>query len=149
MSAASRIAPRPSSGPSALIATGDIWLCQALVGAFRAEGFVPVAVDDGYGAWAAFHDRRGALDLLVAATALPGLDGAELARRLRIDRPELAVLLLDPDPSPGAWYAFRVRGLRTARLPLPLAEVVRRARSELFRRRRVRSWGAPAPYAVA
>ena len=136
--------------PTLLLAVSDDWLRGALATAFRTDGWQVRLAPDGDAAWRAFLEAAGDFDLLLSEARLPGLEGTALAGRLRALRPELPGLLVDPDPEPGARRFCRRQRLRLARLPLPLGEIVLRARKELRRAAPVHACRPPASvYAVA
>ena len=79
----------------------------------------------------AAHDHEGPIDLLVTDVVMPGVGGRTLAERLRIERPDLAVLFVsgyadgltdDLDLSPRT--AFLAKPFRTD-------ELVRKVREAL------------------
>jgi len=60
----------------------------------EAEGFSVVTASSGHEALHIAHSRAGRLDLLLTDFDMPGMDGAALARELRIDSPDLPVILM-------------------------------------------------------
>jgi DNA-binding response OmpR family regulator len=90
--------------PSQLVGTESIWLVEDddTVRAFAAR----VLTRHGYDvhdaatpaqALALADQHRGAIDLLLTDMILPGMNGAELASRLRASRPETRVLYMSGD----------------------------------------------------
>jgi DNA-binding response OmpR family regulator len=65
----------------------------------RRAGFRVVTADSGDAALAAFARYRGQVDLLLTDVLMPGMSGAELAERIRVDRPELPVLFVSGFPA--------------------------------------------------
>jgi DNA-binding response OmpR family regulator len=89
-----------------LIVEDERSLREALVDLLTRRGFSAVAVADGLAAV-----ERGAdpdVELVLLDLALPGLDGVEVCRRLRMKRPALPILILTARGSEDD----RVEGLR-------------------------------------
>jgi len=57
-------------------------------------GYVVVTASSGVEALAVTASRLGDIDLLVSDAVMPGMTGLELARRLRLERPELPILFV-------------------------------------------------------
>jgi DNA-binding response OmpR family regulator len=75
-----------------LLAEDDAAIAEPLSRALQREGYrVDVAVD---GDAALARVQAGHVDLLVLDLGLPGMDGLEVCRRLRLDLPDLPVLML-------------------------------------------------------
>src|SRR5918992_4059443 len=75
-----------------LLAEDDAAIAEPLSRALQREGYsVEVATD---GAAALERVRQGPVDLLVLDLGLPGMDGLEVCRRVRIADPDLPVLML-------------------------------------------------------
>ena len=75
-----------------LLAEDDDAIAAPLSRALQREGYLVDVVADGPAALASAVD--GTFDLLVLDLGLPGMDGLEVCRRVRVDRPDLAVLML-------------------------------------------------------
>src|SRR3954465_6143149 len=75
-----------------LLAEDDAAIAEPLSRALQREGYdVDVAVD---GVAALDRVRLGEVGLLVLDLGLPGMDGLEVCRRVRLDAPDLPVLML-------------------------------------------------------
>ncbi|MGI5125694.1 response regulator transcription factor [Pseudonocardia sp. CA-107938] len=75
-----------------LLAEDDAAIAEPLSRALQREGYqVDVAVD---GNTALGRVRDGGIDLLLLDLGLPGMDGLEVCRRVRLDFPDLPVLML-------------------------------------------------------
>ncbi len=75
-----------------LLAEDDAAIAEPLSRALQREGYdVAVAAD---GLVALEHVRAGGVDLLVLDLGLPGMDGLEVCRRIRLEVPDLPVLML-------------------------------------------------------
>ena len=75
-----------------LLAEDDAAIAEPLSRALQREGYeVAVAAD---GLIALEHVRGGGVDLLVLDLGLPGMDGHEVCRRIRLEVPDLPVLML-------------------------------------------------------
>ena len=75
-----------------LLAEDDAAIAEPLSRALQREGYqVDVAVD---GNTALDRVRDGGIDMLLLDLGLPGMDGLEVCRRVRLDFPDLPVLML-------------------------------------------------------
>jgi DNA-binding response OmpR family regulator len=75
-----------------LLAEDDAAIAEPLSRALQREGYeVAVAAD---GLTALDRVRLGQIDLLVLDLGLPGMDGLEVCRRVRLDFPDMPVLML-------------------------------------------------------
>jgi DNA-binding response OmpR family regulator len=75
-----------------LLAEDDAAIAEPLSRALQREGYqVDVAVD---GITALDRVRGGDIDMLLLDLGLPGMDGLEVCRRVRLDFPDLPVLML-------------------------------------------------------
>ena len=75
-----------------LLAEDDVAIADPLSRALQREGYVVEVATDGTAALE--RVRRGQVDLLVLDLGLPGMDGLEVCRRVRLDDPDLPVLML-------------------------------------------------------
>ncbi len=75
-----------------LLAEDDPAIAEPLSRALQREGYAVAVATDGVAALE--RVRRGHVDLLVLDLGLPGLDGLEVCRRMRLDAPDLPVLML-------------------------------------------------------
>lgn len=80
--------------PTILLAEDEAPLRNLLRRALESRGYNVHAATDGLEALAIGQERLSKLDLLVADIRMPGIDGTELARRLKKLRPDLKVLLM-------------------------------------------------------
>ncbi len=64
-------------------------------------GHEPVLASSGNDAGKRFADDPASIDLLVTDVMMPGIDGIELARRLRAQRPDLPVIVTSGFGEPG------------------------------------------------
>ena len=74
-----------------LVAEDDAAIRDLLVHHLERENFEVIAVSDGN---AALRAARRIADLVVLDLGLPGVDGLEVARRLRRERPEIPIVML-------------------------------------------------------
>jgi PAS domain S-box-containing protein len=65
-------------------------------------GYMVLQAADGTDALTLAHSHDGPIDLLIADVKLPGTAGLEVARKLRLERPRLAVLFMSGYVSGGA-----------------------------------------------
>jgi DNA-binding response OmpR family regulator len=75
-----------------LLAEDDAAIAEPLSRALQREGYEVSVADDGLVALE--HVRGGGVDLLVLDLGLPGMDGLEVCRRIRLEVPDLPVLML-------------------------------------------------------
>jgi DNA-binding response OmpR family regulator len=75
-----------------LLAEDDAAIAEPLSRALQREGYEVSVADDGL--IALEHVRAGGVDLLVLDLGLPGMDGLEVCRRIRLEVPDLPVLML-------------------------------------------------------
>lgn len=75
-----------------LLAEDDTAIAEPLSRALQREGYEVAVVADGIVALE--HIRAGQVDLLVLDLGLPGMDGLEVCRRIRLETPDLPVLML-------------------------------------------------------
>jgi DNA-binding response OmpR family regulator len=75
-----------------LLAEDDAAIAEPLSRALQREGYVVSVADDGLVALE--NVRAGGVDLLVLDLGLPGMDGLEVCRRIRLEVPDLPVLML-------------------------------------------------------
>ncbi|MDN5859829.1 MAG: response regulator transcription factor [Pseudonocardia sp.] len=75
-----------------LLAEDDAAIAEPLSRALQREGYAVDVAADGIAALE--RVREGAVDLLVLDLGLPGMDGLEVCRRVRLHLPDLPVLML-------------------------------------------------------
>jgi DNA-binding response OmpR family regulator len=75
-----------------LLAEDDAAIAEPLSRALQREGYAVSVAHDGLVALE--HVRAGGVDLLVLDLGLPGMDGLEVCRRIRLEVPDLPVLML-------------------------------------------------------
>jgi DNA-binding response OmpR family regulator len=75
-----------------LVVDDDTALAEMIGIVLRSEGFDPVFCEDGDEALGVFRATQP--DLVLLDLMLPGLDGLEVFRRLRADRPTLPVIMV-------------------------------------------------------
>ena len=78
-----------------LVVEDDVLVLTLLVEALEEEGFVVVAAESAEEALAALDavERDGGhVDVLFTDVNMPGIDGLELARRVRVLHPELPII---------------------------------------------------------
>ena len=107
------------NGFSALVVDDDGHMRDLLSRILARAGFQVVAFGDGHSALGA--SERHDFDLLVTDVRMPGMDGWELADRLRSGRPGLKVLVLsgavgEPSREPGEGTFFLPKPFRASAL---------------------------------
>ena len=117
---------------------------ELAVMALRRAGYQVSEAGDGDEAFARFGDRAASLELLLTDVVMPGMNGRDLAGRMRAANPQLLVVfmsgyaqeILDPQELGGQDAAFVAK-------PFTPSVLVREVDRLLSSRRRVRKAGAP------
>jgi PAS domain S-box-containing protein len=91
-------AAEPLAGASLLLVDRDDQLRQIMAGYLRAQGYRVIEAPNAEAAIVLSHSIEN-LDLLLTDVTAPGLSGAQLAARLRADRPDLPVLFVTASAS--------------------------------------------------
>jgi len=78
--------------PRVLVVDDDPTVAEVVLGYLRRDGFEAAHAADGFAALAIA--AAAPPDLVVLDLMLPGIDGLEVCRRLRADRPDLPVVML-------------------------------------------------------
>ena len=108
-----------------LIADDDPASLAALEKAFRIQGYETIACTDGREAWAAIN-KNPYVSLVVLNWMLPQMDGHEICRRLRKQRPEVvSVLMVGGAFLREAWSAMGLESRYVLAKPLPKTGVER------------------------
>jgi CheY-like chemotaxis protein len=82
--------------PARILVVDDEPMVRALIArAISDAGYEVVAVADGRAALDAARGAEVGFDLIVTNSYMPGLTGAELVSRVRVDFPELPILHVD------------------------------------------------------
>jgi two-component system, cell cycle sensor histidine kinase and response regulator CckA len=110
-------AARPAAEATVLVVEEDRATAERLVSVLSGCGYTVLAAPDAEEALAIASRHPGSVDLLITDLMLAGLNGAELAARLRRSRPALRTLFVvedvgDPDPrrtlhAPEDWLVHR------------------------------------------
>ncbi|WP_404386325.1 ATP-binding protein [Caenispirillum salinarum] len=94
------VPPAPEEGPAALGGSGRILLVEDedavrvfAIRALRNKGYTVLEARTGEGALDILRDEPD-IDLLITDMVMPGMDGATLARLVRVERPEIKVILI-------------------------------------------------------
>jgi CheY-like chemotaxis protein len=58
------------------------------------DGHAVLTAENGTDALSVFRSHEGEIDLLISDVSMPGMNGAELAAKLKADAPDLPVLLM-------------------------------------------------------
>lgn len=121
-----------------LVAEADRQMSTMIRRMLRAQGFSVTVVADGL---CAYNDaRRGNFDLAILGARMPGMDGFEVARRLRADGLGLPVVLLTTRGGvarAGATFSTSTEALVSV-APLRADELVQTVRSLVSPRRATR-----------
>jgi hypothetical protein len=110
-------AARPTAAATVLVAEEDYVTAERLVQTLAGAGYTVLRADSAEEALAVAAGHSGAIDLFVTSVMFARLNGAELAARLRRDRPRLRTLFVveaagEPDPrfllhAPEGWLVPR------------------------------------------
>jgi DNA-binding response OmpR family regulator len=112
-----------------LVVDDDELVRELVVLLLQQAGFLALRAADAEEARARAEEHGGAIDLLVTDAALPGESGLELAARLVLERPRLAVLLVTGQPESVELRALALHAVVDL-LPKPFTpdELLRRVR---------------------
>ena len=83
-----------TSGVTVLVVDDEPTLRSVIRRSLVREGFSVLMAEDGEHALEVARKHAGPIALLISDVVMPGVSGPELARRLRVDRPRLGVLLI-------------------------------------------------------
>jgi two-component system OmpR family response regulator len=125
---------RPEA-PRVLVVEDEPAIRDVVATALRYEGMEVVEAGDAYHAMQAA--KAGKLDLAVVDVLIPGGDGFELARLVRVAHPDLAILFLTAkDDIEDKVRGFEVGGDDYLTKPFMLRELIARAKALLRRSKR-------------
>jgi len=124
------VAPRPDSDGHAtiLLAEDEETVRRLVIRVLENGGYRVLAAEDGVVALELAKKHAGAIDLLLSDMVMPNLSGRDLAEQLRLERPDMGVILMsgytedgrDRDLASGGRVGFIGKPFRPAEL---LAEV--------------------------
>ena len=97
--APARDGARAAAGATVLLVEDEASTSRLVRVMLEREGFRVEVAGGGEAALAALSGTGAAIDLLLTDIVMPGMDGAELARRVRALRPELPILLTSGYPA--------------------------------------------------
>jgi two-component system response regulator MtrA len=118
-----------------LVVDDDAALAEMLGIVLRGEGFEPTFVSDGDKALDAFRDTRP--DLVLLDLMLPGMDGIEVCRRLRVLSATLPIIMLTArDDEVDKVLGLEIGADDYVTKPFSLAELRSRVRAVLRRAQR-------------
>ena len=80
--------------PAVLIVDDDPFILDLVSHAIAAKGFRVIEAAEAREALEASAGYSGPIPLLLTDIAMPGINGLQLARRLRVERPEMQVLCI-------------------------------------------------------
>ncbi len=83
-----------ASGATVLVVDDEPTLRSVIRRNLQREGFSVLMAEDGERALQLAKSHASPIDLLITDVVMPGVSGPELARRLRLERPQLGVLLI-------------------------------------------------------
>lgn len=118
---------RPQRAPTLLLVDDEPTIRRLVSRALRADGFVVHEADSGESALAALAEL-GTVDLLITDLIMPGMDGAELARRALALCPTLPVLFVSGYCADLLEDDLWTNPVELLQKPFPIPELVRRAR---------------------
>jgi len=81
-----------------LLAEDDVQIRYFIWKLLKADGFTVLASGNGEFALKASRDYRGHIDLLLTDMEMPGMNGLELYRSIRAERPGIKTLVMSGDP---------------------------------------------------
>lgn len=89
----------PTLSRTVLVVEDDASVRSLTVKSLRQAGFQVLEAPDGRAALDLSACHQGAIDLLLTDLVMPGLNGREVAERLRLSRPDLKVLFMSGYPA--------------------------------------------------
>ena len=96
------------------------------------HGFTVIEAADGAEALVAAAAHPGRIDLLLTDVVMPGIGGAELARRLRLSRPDLRILFMTGySVEAVATHGVLAPESSLLQKPFTVGELIRRVREAL------------------
>lgn len=88
----------PFTSPCILVVEDHVLLRASIGEALSEIGYYLIEAQDGAEALHLASAYNGLIQVLVTAVRMPGLDGHQLVRQLKPERPDLRVLLLSAEP---------------------------------------------------
>jgi DNA-binding response OmpR family regulator len=118
--------------PTVLVAEDEAGVRGPVRRMLLAHGFSVIEAADGEQALAAAASHQGPIDLLLTDVVMPGMGGAELARRLRQERPGLRILFMTGYSTEAvATHGVIAPGTTLLQKPFTVDELVGRVREAL------------------
>jgi two-component system cell cycle sensor histidine kinase/response regulator CckA len=118
--------------PTVLVAEDEAGVRGPVRRMLLAHGFSVIEAADGEQALAAAASHQGPIDLLLTDVVMPGMGGAELARRLRQARPGLRILFMTGYSTEAvATHGVIAPGTTLLQKPFTVDELVGRVREAL------------------
>jgi two-component system, cell cycle sensor histidine kinase and response regulator CckA len=119
-------------GPTVLLAEDEPGVRGPVRRMLVAHGFTVIEAVDGEEALAVAAAHHGRIDLLLTDVVMPGIGGAELARRLREARPEVRILFMTGySVEAVASHGVLAPGTTLLQKPFTVEELVGRVREAL------------------
>jgi two-component system, cell cycle sensor histidine kinase and response regulator CckA len=125
--------PVPPRGmETVLVAEDDEAVRATMVRILRGQGYTVITASSGSEAIRVADRHEGEIDLLVTDVVMPGANGIEVARRVRMGRPSIGVLLVSGDVDDDAVRAGAVEsGEAVLEKPFGPPELARAVRAAL------------------
>ena len=124
----------PTGSEMVLVVEDESFVRKVAARALRGQGYTVLEAGDGASAVAAVKEHTGPIQLLITDVVMPGMSGQELARILRTDHPEMAVLFVsgyaEPETGPGGCLEKGTAFLRKPFTISALAHETRRVLDE-------------------
>ena len=93
-----------------LLAEDETLIAMTLVDALEAEGYIVTMAGDGAAALVEARREDADFDMLVTDLNMPHMNGEDLIHALRLDRPELPVVVVTGAPPAGGLTTLRRLG---------------------------------------
>ena len=124
--------PAAAGKETVLLVEDEAPLRQVMRRTLEAYGYQVIAASSGDEALSRYRDLSGRIDMLLTDFVMPGMNGREVATRLRVERPELPVLFVS-GYAEGAFSDDQPLPARTAIMPKPFRpeQLVHRVRELL------------------
>jgi two-component system cell cycle sensor histidine kinase/response regulator CckA len=126
------IDPVRADGPIAQVLVVEDYddLRYLIVELLESEGYRVLSAPDGPQALAAAREGAGAVDVLVTDNFMPAMRGPEVAALLRVENPNLRVLIISGDAAATQSYGS-LAGTATLQKPFMAAELLQKVREVL------------------
>ncbi|MGE5313743.1 MAG: ATP-binding protein [Acidobacteriota bacterium] len=121
------------SGSETILLVEDEPMLRSLISeGLTAQGYRVISAGDGKEGFDLYRTHKEEIAVVFSDIGLPGIDGIEMARRIRADNPQAKIILASGYLSPEARREMETAGLRDfIQKPCPIPAVVRKIRATI------------------